>query len=471
MSTEQWSALEQHLFPGDGDEHGAIILAGVSATTFGTTLIARRVITTTDGVDYVPGNRGYRMLTSDFVRDVSDHAATERLAYVAVHCHGGVDRVQLSDDDERSQARTYPALLDILDGPPVGGVVFARSAAAGQVWLPDRSRHHLDRVVVNGRTRLCLTPSPSAPPSTGLVDRYDRQALLFGEVGQEILAGATVAVVGCGGIGSLLTEYLARLGVGRLILVDPDRVDITNLPRLTGATRWNGMTLLTRYDRPALLQRIGRRMSARKTRVAARIARRANAACDIVRIDGDVARTDVAMRLRDADFLLLAADTFRARLAVNALAFQYGIPGFQLGAKGRTSSDGSIDTAYSVVRPFGPTRGCLLCNGLIPPAALSEETKSEKERQAQRYVDDPDVRAPSVITLNAIAAAWAANETMFALTGLPRDHSYDDYVTFYPITGEVERTTPRRDPNCRECGDQLKSRRARGDAVALPTRR
>src|SRR5438093_8131216 len=44
-----------------------------------------------------------------------------------------------------------------------------------------------------------------------------------------------VAVVGLGGIGSILVESLARLGVGALMLVDNDVVDETNLPRLVAA--------------------------------------------------------------------------------------------------------------------------------------------------------------------------------------------------------------------------------------------
>ena len=46
-------------------------------------------------------------------------------------------------------------------------------------------------------------------------------------------------------------------------------------------------------------------------------------------------------------------------------------------------------------------RACLSCNGLIDPVRLSEEALGDPEQLAnQRYVDDPDVQAPSVITIN-----------------------------------------------------------------------
>ena len=58
-----------------------------------------------------------------------------------------------------------------------------------------------------------------------------RTALLLGQEGVDRLAAASVAVFGLGGVGSYAAEALARAGVGRLILVDGDVVEETNLNR------------------------------------------------------------------------------------------------------------------------------------------------------------------------------------------------------------------------------------------------
>jgi molybdopterin/thiamine biosynthesis adenylyltransferase len=65
------------------------------------------------------------------------------------------------------------------------------------------------------------------------VERYSRQLLLreVGESGQLRLAQATAVVVGCGGLGVPAALYLGAAGVGRLILVDPDRLSLDNLNR------------------------------------------------------------------------------------------------------------------------------------------------------------------------------------------------------------------------------------------------
>lgn len=471
LTSTQWAYLSDHLFPGDGQEHGAVVLAGVAEASAGMKLIAREILVAADGSDYTISPEGYWRLSAEFIADAVGRAASSDLAYVAVHCHGGHSFVALSGQDRRSHARTYPALLDIVDGAPVVGAVFATGAAAGDVWLPDRAVRTLERVVVTGDDRRVLTPTRaiSAPAVDG---QFGRQALMFGQRGQEVLGGLTVAVIGCGGIGSLLVEFLARLGVGHIIVIDDDRVDVTNLPRLTGSRGVDAMEWFARIGRPDWLRRLGRRLARRKVDVAARGARRANRRCQVTRIYGDVAITEVAMQLRHVDHLFLAADTYRARLVVNALAFQYGIPGTQLGAKVRTrSSDGSVIDVYSVVRPFGPEHGCLMCNGLIPPDKLCDEALSERQREAQRYIDDDSVAAPSVITLNAVAAAHAADEFMFHMTGLPRleDGGAHHYVTYRTMNSEVERMTPRRDASCLECGDVDRSRRSCGDSVALPT--
>ncbi|WP_243386216.1 tRNA threonylcarbamoyladenosine dehydratase [Bacillus kexueae] len=64
-----------------------------------------------------------------------------------------------------------------------------------------------------------------------MLHQFSRNELAIGKEGLNILKGSTVAVLGIGGVGSFAVEALARSGVGRLILVDKDDVDITNVNR------------------------------------------------------------------------------------------------------------------------------------------------------------------------------------------------------------------------------------------------
>jgi len=462
-------ALMEHLFPGDGDEHGAVIAAGMVETQRGVRLLARRVELAQDGVDYVPGKHGYRMLTASFVTKHIMRCADDRLVYLAVHCHGGTSSVGFSGDDFASHERGYPALLDLADGLPVGALVFASKAVAGDLWLPDRSRVELEYGLAVGRPQRRLYPNP---PQSALADpTYDRQARLFGDRGQEILRGQKVGVIGAGGAGSLIIEYLARLGVGHLVVADPDRIELSNLPRVVGARRWETLPWLTAESRPALLRWLGGRLSRRKTSIARRVARQANPGGEVEVINGDIAVDAVAQRFVDCDFIFLAADTMRARLVFNALVNQYLIPGAQVGAKVTVDKQtGDVLDAFAVYRPVLPSRGCLWCNGLVSPARLQEEALREEERRQQRYVDDKTVSAPSVITLNAVASAHAADDYLFAVTGLLAAGTSDAYRRYLPQEANYMLDAPRRNPQCTECGAGPKGRLGMGSGLRLPTR-
>ena len=61
--------------------------------------------------------------------------------------------------------------------------------------------------------------------------RFDRAARLLGDAGIARLGAATVTVFGVGGVGSFAAEALVRSGVGRVILVDYDRICVTNVNR------------------------------------------------------------------------------------------------------------------------------------------------------------------------------------------------------------------------------------------------
>ena len=457
-----YAKLQGHLFPGDGDEHGAIILAGTCESDRGLRLVAREIHLAEDGVDYVPGKRGYRMLKAEFIQSRILRARDRQLAYLAIHNHGGTDSVGFSPDDTASHARSYPALLDIARGMPVGALVFARAAVAGSLWFPGCARAPLSRATVVGHRRQLLFPMPET--QVAAVGMYDRQSRLFGDVGQELLRRTRVGIVGLGGAGSILAELLGRLGVGEFVLADPDRAEVTNLPRLIGARGRDAVV-------PSWVPRvIADRMRAPKVRVATRNIRRANRDARIEAMVRDFLDEDVAARFTDCDFLFLAADTMAARLLFNAIVHQYGIPGIQVGAKIPVADDGSVGNVFCVSRMVTPEQGCLWCNGLINPGRLQDEAVPEAARRGYAYLNDPAVVAPSVVTMNAIACAHAADDFLFHLTGLKYDDAETGWFRWNSRQALAGYDMPRRDVGCVECSRTGNSRLGMGDNGTLPTK-
>ena len=435
--------LHRHLFPGDADEHGAVLLCGVADRERSRRLLVREVLLARDGIDYVAGHGSYRTLTPAFVAQAIERAARENLAYLAVHNHLGTDYVGFSPTDLQSHERGYPALLDITRGGPVGALVFAERAVAGDIW-ERAGRTSVDRTIVLGACREIFYPSP---PAHFEIDRalYDRQIRLFGEAGQALLGGLRVGVVGLGGAGSMISQALAHLGVGAIIGLDRDIIEASNRPRVVAA-------------QPADVH------VTPKVNVAGRVAKAVRPEIEFVPLKGDIVDPDMASAFLDCDALFLAADSMVARHVVNAISHQYLIPCFQVGAKVTSTEDLRVADVFTVSRVVGPGGICLWCGGLINATRLQEESLSEEERRAFAYVDD--VPAPSVFTLNAMSTAQALNDFLFMVTGL---HTTDDLGPrwYFTLRRQFQRQQLEPAPTgCRECTD----RRARGDRGALPLR-
>ena len=69
-----------------------------------------------------------------------------------------------------------------------------------------------------------------------MLHQFSRNELVIGTEGLEILKNKRVAILGVGGVGSFAAESLARSGVGSLVLMDKDNIDITNVNRQIHAT-------------------------------------------------------------------------------------------------------------------------------------------------------------------------------------------------------------------------------------------
>jgi len=140
------------------------------------------------------------------------------------------------------------------------------------------------------------------------LERFARHIVLpeIGGAGQVALAAAHVVLIGCGGIGSPALQYLAAAGVGRLTLVDDDRVGPSNLQR---------QTVFGEED-------LGRT----KADAAAAWVRRFDAA---IAVDPVVVRIDAAnaaSRVAGATVVLDGCDNFATRLAVSDACVAAGVP-------------------------------------------------------------------------------------------------------------------------------------------------
>ena len=152
--------------------------------------------------------------------------------------------------------------------------------------------------------------------------RYSRHILLdeIGIEGQTRFLAAHALVIGAGGLGSPVALYLGTAGVGRITLVDDDRVDLTNLQRQIAHTA-------ARIGQP-------KADSARSTVLAINPAARV----DALRLRADAAFLDRAVA--EADVVLDCSDNYATRQAVNAACVRHAKPlvsGAAIGFDGQIS--------------------------------------------------------------------------------------------------------------------------------------
>ena len=163
----------------------------------------------------------------------------------------------------------------------------------------------------------------------------------------------------------------------------------------------------------------------------------------------------------------------QARLVFNAIVNQFLIPGIQVGAKVPVDKEsGDLLHPFVVSRPVfpGPNGGCLLCNEMIPADKLQEEAMSDDERRDQRYVEDVEIVAPSVITMNAVASADAINTFLYAFLGLAKSSIDLRYQMQFCQERSWTPIETRSSENCFHCGRTTKSSFGMGDSGTLPCR-
>ena len=160
------------------------------------------------------------------------------------------------------------------------------------------------------------------------IARYHRQTLLpgFGEEGQKKLLNSKALIIGCGALGTVIANMLARAGVGHLVIVDRDFIELTNL------------------QRQVLFDESDVRDAIPKAEAAKRKIAGINSQVKVTAVVDDVNHTNIESLLtagddgKRVDIILDGVDNFETRYVVNDAAVKHGIPyiyGGEVGKIGR----------------------------------------------------------------------------------------------------------------------------------------
>jgi len=140
--------------------------------------------------------------------------------------------------------------------------------------------------------------------------RYIRQIQIeeFGEEGQVKLRDSTVVLVGCGGLGTVISNYLVRAGVGEIIIIDPDIVELDNL------------------QRQVLFDEEDVRLNLPKAEAAARKLRKVNSQVSIKPLIAKLSSGNIESVLNKADIVFDGTDDMKTRFIINDACIKLNIP-------------------------------------------------------------------------------------------------------------------------------------------------
>jgi adenylyltransferase/sulfurtransferase len=237
--------------------------------------------------------------------------------------------------------------------------------------------------------------------------RYSRHIMLpeMDVAGQERLLASRALLIGLGGLGSPVSMYLAAAGVGHLVLVDYDSVELSNLQRqIVHAT--------PDLARPKV-------ESARDRLLAL------NPEITITPVPTTLDEAGLAEQARAADIVIDATDNFASRFAINAACVRAGTPlvsGAAIRFEGQVTVFGN-----------GPESACYRC--------LYSDEAGEAETCTQNGVMAP---------LLGIIGSVQAMEAVKILAGLPA--GLDGWLLLLDgMRMEWSRVQLRRDPHCPVC--------------------
>lgn len=233
---------------------------------------------------------------------------------------------------------------------------------------------------------------PTVSADDAAPDRYDRHVRLadFGQEGQDRIRAASVLVLGAGGLGSPVIQYLAAAGVGTITIVDGDTVDSTNLQRQV------------LFDETAI--------GANKVDAALESALSLNSDVTIVPIATWLDSANAESLFDGHDLIVDASDNYASRLAVNDAATALGIP-FIHGAAIRWEGlvagfDPRVGPCYRCLFPDLPETE-MTCSDVGVLGAVTGVIGSLMAVEAMKHlIDSPDRLIDRLITYDARSARF-----------------------------------------------------------------
>lgn len=423
ITEAQLARLEKHVFQRyPSREWGTFFRFGYRRTSWGLALsYVEPFLPGPDDLDRRPALTRFR---DQYSRRAFQAAAASSLAIGVVHSHPQDFATLPSTLDDDMDLYFSRELNAFGRGAPYCSLILQRNSHGELTFTArvyDRGEWmHVETLFAIGE-RICRWQSEASVPEftaseSDLLQHAarDRASTVLGEHSLNRLAAATIGIVGCSGTGSPAIHVLVRGGVGRFVLVDPQRFDPSNLERVHGST-WADVSASSPSHKVTLMQNLITSI---------------NPHARVTALVGNVLQGNVLDELLRCDVLIGSVDTQHGRAAISDAAQHFLLPSLDMGIL-MDGENGRVSTQLIEFNQWRPELSCAFCEGRIDGIQLSYELMTEEERQSRREQarraaergDNPDAywRRPrqlhTVGYLTTTAGAMAAGYVEGWLTG------------------------------------------------------
>ncbi len=448
MTGLQHEQLRRHLFPGDGFEAVAVAVCGRRAGD-------DKHMLTVHEIKLIPYEEcavrtPVRVTWStDALVPLLNKAARNDGAILKIHSHpNGFS--QFSETDDIADCDLFPSIYGWVDGdaPHTSCVMLPSGEIFGRIVKADGEFEPLATIAVAGDD-LHFWHSDDVYKEA-VPEFARRHAQAFGAGTFNVLRRLSIAVVGCSGTGSPVIEMLARLGVGRIVIIDPDIVEEKNLNRILNATIEDA------------------RRGEFKVDVLARAVKQMGTGTEVVPTARNLYDAETVKAVAECDVLFGCMDSVDGRHLLNKLAVFYSIPYFDIGVKLVADGEGGVEQICGTVHYLQPDLSSLFSRGTytleqFEAASLKRANPQEYEKQRkEKYIVGVQEDRPAVISVNTQFASVAVNEL------LARIHRFrdDDNGKFAATRISLTQAQPYHEPESEPC--RMFARHAgRGDVSPL----
>jgi hypothetical protein len=395
ISGIHYEQLKQHLYPGDNLEAVAVALCGRLDTLTLHKLVVHEIA-------LIPYSECER--TSDFVswktdrvRSLLEKALKYNYAILKIHSHpGGYEQFSSLDDD--SDSSLFSSVFGWTDNDSIhaSSIMLPCGRIFGRIFHADLRTEPIDRVSVVSHT---ISIWNFATTENADLEIGKRTAQTFGDATFSLLKHLTIGVIGCSGTGSPVIEQLVRLGVGKIVLVDPDKVELKNLNRILNTKREDAVGKKSKVD---VLKK-----AIQGFELGTEVKSFANNLYDDI---------TCLKQLAACDILFGCVDSVDGRDLLNRLSTYYVIPYFDLGIKLEADGKGGISKIVGTVHYILPGKSSLMSRGMYDAEDLKAagllrmHPEQFSELVKNSYIKNINVNRPAVISVNMMIAAYAVNE-------------------------------------------------------------